>query len=156
MQTSGIAHVQTHPIFLCSVIYQYHLVLYLFPGANFRDSVVHRSPGGSFDVTMSETTERGVGRDGHPRRPSAFQGDLSIKAADAQPIYRDPPPSSIILSHKISHRSFAGKDCTFSLDFGVSPRSLCGLGCTRRHEIILSFASKMGQMRAFFSILFLV
>lgn len=44
MQTSGIAHVQTHPIFLCSVIYQYHLVLYLFPGANFRYSVVHRSP----------------------------------------------------------------------------------------------------------------
>lgn len=58
---------------------------------------------------MSETTERGVGRDGHPRRPSAFQGELTIKTADAQPIYRDPSPSSIILSHKISYRSFREK-----------------------------------------------
>lgn len=114
------------------------------------------SPGGSFDVTMSETTERGVGRDGHPRRPSAFQGDLSIKTADAQPIYRDPPPSSVILSHKISRCSFAGKDCPFSPHFGVSPRSVRGFGCTGRHEIIVSFALKTGQIRAFISILFLV
>lgn len=113
--------------------------------------------GGSFDATVSETTKRGAGRDGHPRRPSAFQGDLGTKAPDAQPIYRDFPPTSLAPSFYLprfhSPRS-QERAASFPQTLGSSPRSLGGSGRTGRQEIILPFALKTGQMRIFISILF--